>query len=173
MRFTKILAACFFAIALSPVRSEEPLPSEIQGWEYDSISPTPSPEPNPTSIDEIRDAIFGMVAAWNGHDLDAYVDHYWRSPQLLLIVDSEQFFGWDDVQRTYLNSYADRSSMGFMETPRLRIKMLKPDLAFALAWWQLTFQKPTQKIYGTSTMIIQKFDEGWKITTAHTHFIEP
>jgi hypothetical protein len=37
---------------------------------------------------------------------------------------------------------------------------LKPDLALALTWWTINFPSSKQKVVGTSTMNLQKFDDG-------------
>jgi hypothetical protein len=38
-----------------------------------------------------------------------------KSPELLLVVESEQFNGWQQLHDSYLNGYPDRNAMGFIE----------------------------------------------------------
>jgi hypothetical protein len=58
--------------------------------------------------------------------------------------------------------------MGFIEPKRIRIKLLKTDFALALTWWSVTFPSSKQKVVGTTSMNLQKFDDGWKIVASHT-----
>ena len=34
-----------------------------------------------------------MLDRWNAHDIDGYMEVYWKSPELLVVVDAEQFNG--------------------------------------------------------------------------------
>jgi len=58
--------------------------------------------------------------------------------------------------------------MGFIQPKRIQVKLLKPDLALALTWWSASFPSSQQTVVGTSTMNLQKFDDGWKIVASHT-----
>ena len=109
-----------------------------------------------------------MLDRWNAHDLDGYLDLYWRSPELLVVIDAEQFNGWQQLHDSYLNGYPDRSSMGFIEPKRIQVKLLKPDFAVALTWWSVTFPNSKQEVVGNSTMNLQKIGDDWKIITSHT-----
>jgi hypothetical protein len=31
-----------------------------------------------------------MLDRWNGHDLEGHLEAYWKSPELLVLIDSEQ-----------------------------------------------------------------------------------
>ncbi len=93
---------------------------------------------------------------------------YWKSPELLVLVDSEQFNGWQQLHDSYINGYADRSTMGFIQPTRIQVKMLRPDLALALTWWSISFPTAKGKVVGTTTMDFEKFDTDWKIVASHT-----
>ena len=64
--------------------------------------------------------------------------------------------------------YPDRNGMGFIDPKRIKIKLLKPDLALALTWWSVSFPNSKQRVVGNTTMNLQKFDDGWKIIASHT-----
>ena len=108
-----------------------------------------------------------MLDRWNAHDIDGHLEAYWKSTQLLVVVDSEQFNGWLQLHDSYVNGYPDRDSMGYISPARIQVKLLKPDLALALIWWSISFPKSKQKVVGNTTMNLQKFGDGWKIVTAH------
>ena len=87
-----------------------------------------------------------MLDRWNAHDIEGYMEVYWKSPELLVVVDSEQFNGWQQLHDSYLNGYPDRNAMGFIQPKRIQVKLLKPDLALALTWWSVTFPSSKQSV---------------------------
>jgi hypothetical protein len=103
----------------------------------------------------------------NAHDIEGHLAVYWNSPELLVVVDSEEFNGWQQLHDSYINGYPDRNAMGFIRPTRIQVKLLKPDLALALTWWSASFPSSKQLVMGNSTMNLQKFDGGWKIIASH------
>jgi hypothetical protein len=93
---------------------------------------------------------------------------YWKSPELLVVADSEQFNGWQQLHDSYLNGYPDPGAMGFIQPKRIQVKLLRPDLALALTWWSITFPSSKQKTVGNTTMDLQKFGDEWKVIAAHS-----
>ena len=91
-----------------------------------------------------------------------------KSADLLVIVDSEQFSGWQQLHDSYVNGYPNKNDMGYLQPIRIQIKLLQADLALALTWWTLSFPTSTPKVVGTTTMNLEKFDIGWKIVASHT-----
>jgi len=93
---------------------------------------------------------------------------YRKSPELLVVVDAEQFNGWQQLHDSYINGYPDRKAIGFIQPKRIQVKLLKPDLALALTWSSAAFPSSKQEIVGNSTINLQKFDDGWKIVASQT-----
>jgi len=143
---------------------------EQRGWIFDSLGPNQSAaKPDAQQVYEV---LLKMLDRWNAHDIDGHLAVYWRSPELLVIVDSEQFNGWQQLHDSYINGYLDRNSMGFITPARIQVKLLKPDLALALSWWSVSFPSTKQKVVGNTTMNLQKFDDGWKIVASHSSTAE-
>ena len=122
---------------------------------------------------QVYEILLKMLDRWNAHDIEGYMEVYWKSPELLVVVDSEQFNGWQQLHDSYLNGYPDRNAMGFIKPKRIQVKLLKPDLALALTWWSFTwwsftFPSSKQSVVGNSTMNLQKFKDGWKIVASQT-----
>jgi uncharacterized protein (TIGR02246 family) len=162
--FLKIIAILALSFCL-PVMAQE-----HYGWQFDSLRANRSvskPDAQP-----IYDLMLKMLDRWNAHDIEGYLEVFWNSPELLIVVDSEQFIGWQQLHDSYLNGYPDRTSMGFIEPERIQVKLLKPDLALALTWWSISFPTSKQKVVGNTTMNVQKFDSGWRVIAAHTSTAE-
>jgi uncharacterized protein (TIGR02246 family) len=123
-----------------------------------------------STLDEqqVYELLLKMLDRWNAHDIEGYLEVYWKSPELLVVVDSEQFNGWQQLHDSYFNGYPSRTAMGFIQPKRIQVRLLKPDLALALTWWSVSFPSSKQPVVGNSTMNIQKFDDGWKVIASHT-----
>jgi hypothetical protein len=92
--------------------------------------------------------------------------------ELLIVIDSEQFNGWQQLHDSYVSGYTNPNAMGFIYPARIQIKLLKPDLALALTWWSMSFPSSKHKVIGNTTMNLQKFDDGWKVVASHSSTIE-
>jgi ketosteroid isomerase-like protein len=139
---------------------------DLKGWQAEPLRESSSgSKPNLRQIDEL---LLKMMDRWNAHDVEGHLALYWNSPELLVIVDSEQFNGWQQFHDSYINEYPDRNAMGFIQPIRIQIKMLKPDLALALSRWSLSLPNSEGKVVGDSTINLQKFGDGWKIIASHT-----
>jgi uncharacterized protein (TIGR02246 family) len=163
--FNRMMLLLFFCCSLPVIASEEQ-----GGWLFDSLASTSGV----TSSDgqQVYEILLKMLDRWNAHDIEGHLDVYWKSPELLVVVDSEQFNGWQQLHDSYMNGYPDRNSMGFINPARIQVKLLKPDLALALTWWSISFPNSKQKVVGNTTMNLQKFDGGWKIVAAHSSTAE-
>jgi hypothetical protein len=144
-----------------PVKAQEE-----SGWQFDSLRANSNvAKPDARQVHEV---LLKMLDRWNDHDIEGHLDVYWKSPELLVIIDSEQFNGWQQLHDSYVNGYPDRNAMGFVQPTRIQVKLLKPDLALALTWWSASFPTSKLKVVGNSTMDLQKFDDGWKIVASHS-----
>jgi hypothetical protein len=139
---------------------------ERNGWHFDSFRPNANV--SKPDAQQVYELLLKMLDRWNAHDIEGHLTVYRKSPDLLVIIDSEQINGWQQLHDSYINGYPDRNMMGFIVPKRIQIKLLKEDLALALTWWSVSFPDSKQTVVGNTTMNLQKFDEGWKIVASHT-----
>jgi ketosteroid isomerase-like protein len=158
--FSRIIFVLLLCFSL-PVVAEEP-----GGWLFDSLASNPGGAKSDGQ--QVYETLLKMLDRWNAHDIEGHLEVYWKSAQLLVVVDSEQFNGWQQLHDSYVNGYPDRNSMGFISPARIQVKLLKPDMALALTWWSISFPNSKQRVVGNTTMNLQRFDEGWKIVAAHS-----
>jgi beta-aspartyl-peptidase (threonine type) len=166
-----ILFALLFSSAFAGI--EEPAAT---GWQYDSNWPQGEAQAaNAESVAarEVYNVLLKMLDRWNAHDLEGYLSVFWNSPDFFAIFQSEQYRGWTGFQQAYLNGFPNRADMGYLQPDRMQVKMLGPDLAFALTWWTLRKGNNRTAVVGTSTFNVRKFPDGWKIITGHTSCLEP
>jgi hypothetical protein len=118
--------------------------------------------------EQVYGLVLRMVDRWNAHDLEGNLAGYWKSPELLVVVDAEQFVGWEQLHDSYVIGYLDRNLMGFIDPKSIQVRMLKPDVALVLTWWSEAFPGSEKRMVGTSTMDLEKFPDGWKVVAEHT-----
>jgi uncharacterized protein (TIGR02246 family) len=167
LRLPKRFKALFKILAISAFFCLAAIAQEHKGWQSDSL-PANSSGASVADTQQVYGILLKMLDRWNAHDIEGYMEVYWKSPELLVVVDSEQFNGWQQLHDSYLNGYPDRNAMGFIQPKRIQVKLLKPDLALALTWWSVSFPSSKQEMVGDSTMNLQRFDDGWKIVASHT-----
>src|ERR1700748_3025249 len=140
------LLALYFCL---PVMAQE-----YQGWQFDSLHVHSSVLKSDSQ--QIYEVLLKMLDRWNAHDIAGHLDVYWKSPELLVVVDSEEFNGWQQLHDSYVNGYPDRNAMGFIHPTSNQVKLLKPDLALTLTWWSVSFPSSKQKMVGNTTTNLQK-----------------
>jgi hypothetical protein len=158
--YSKFVALSVFSSCLPGMAQEK------NGWHHEFLgSKSNNTEPDAQRVYEI---LLNMLDRWNAHDIEGHLEPYWKSTELLVVIDSEQFNGWQQLHDCYVYGYPDRAAMGFIEPTRIQVRLLKPDLALALTWWTINFPSSHQKVVGTTTINLEKFDDGWKIVASHS-----
>jgi uncharacterized protein (TIGR02246 family) len=141
-------------------------------WTFDSVSPN-ARDDEQSSAQQVYLLIMGQVAAWNSQNIEGFMAAYWRSPKLVYLDDGQQVYGWDQLYANYLNGFSDRSLMGYLEAQRVKVQMLEPDMAYVLLWWDMLMGRPRSKVVGTSTLVVRRLDNEWKIVASHTTSLQP
>jgi uncharacterized protein (TIGR02246 family) len=164
MRNRKILALT----ALIPLLMS-PAGVKGQGWDFDSIRPVSTQAAINSPAQEVSASLIDMLANWNAHDLERYLGHFWNSPDLMIVADQRQYSGWQSLHDIYTRGFQEPGQMGFLTPDRIQVRMIRPDLAFALTAWSLRFpEQNDRKVFGIDTAYLQKLDNGWKIISGHT-----
>jgi uncharacterized protein (TIGR02246 family) len=114
----------------------------------------------------IRDVFEKQTAAWNRGDVPAFMEFYWKSPEVEFVGAGGIMRGWDAVLARYRRTYPDAKSMGQLSFSDLEIRMLSSDTAYALGEFHLMREKDHPS--GVFTVIVRKFPEGWRVIHDHT-----
>jgi ketosteroid isomerase-like protein len=111
-------------------------------------------------------------AAWNRHDLEAFMAGYWNSPDLTFFSGANRSSGWQSTLDHYRKTYqSEGHKMGKLEFSDLNVQELSPHAAFVRGAWKLTM--PDKKTpHGLFTLVFRKFPDGWKIVHDHTSAAE-
>ena len=107
---------------------------------------------------------------WNQGNVDAFLEGYWRSPDLTFSGSGGIARGWDGVLARYKKNYPDRTAMGQLDFSDLEFHFLGNDAALVLGHWHLA--RTRGDIGGVFSLVWQRFPEGWRIIHDHTSMVE-
>jgi ketosteroid isomerase-like protein len=131
----------------------------------DAIVAPPSPAEQQSDVRAITQLLSDQYAAWNRHDITAYLFPFWQSPSLLYVADGQIFQGWQEVKAMMERNYSDRNTLGIAIPERIQVTIISSDNANSIDWWTVRFK--TTSVHGVSTASWRKFPEGWRMTEAH------
>jgi len=168
----RAIATCVSLLLFSqqlPARGENLIVSQ-----FASASTAPAAATAKEETQRVYEVLVKMLDRWNARDLDGLMSVYWKSPSLLAVIDTEQFDGWENLYRSYKNQCRNPTNMGIVNSTRVQVTLLEPDLAFGIVCWTMRYPENAHasEVVGTTTVDLEKFDSEWKIVVLHTSFTE-
>src|SRR5436305_14997531 len=68
---------------------------------------------------DIETVLARQAAAWNRGDIDAFMDHYWKSDELAFSSRGQTTRGWTRTKENYQRRYPTREQMGQLKFTQL------------------------------------------------------
>jgi beta-aspartyl-peptidase (threonine type) len=118
-----------------------------------------------TDEEAIRAVMNAQVRAWNAGDIEAFVEGYKKSPDLLFASRGTFSRGWEPLLKRYKEHYPE-GNMGTLQFDGIEIKMLGSDTAWVVGFWRLEMKDGSP--HGAFTLIFERTKEGWRIIHDHT-----
>jgi ketosteroid isomerase-like protein len=116
-------------------------------------------------------AVLNMQSeSWNKGDLDAYMEGYWKSDDLVFTSGGKITRGWNQTLEKYKKSYDTKEKMGELKFSDLEVKKLSENSAYVLGKWELI--RKTDNPSGIFTLILKKMKVGWRIVHDHTSVLD-
>ncbi len=115
----------------------------------------------PADEAQIRALLDRQVAAWDRNDLPAYMDTYWKSPDLKFVNGTTVTHGWPQMFDSFRRMYVRQGNrMGTLALTDLRIDG-EGDAAVVYTHWVITppAVAPNQERFATR---FRRFPDGWK-----------
>ena len=108
--------------------------------------------------------------AWNRGDIEAFMEHYWKSDELTFSSGGQTTRGWQQTKESYQRRYPTRDKMGRLTFSQLEITPLGGDdaqhcAALVLGRWRLDRDAP---VSGNFSLICRQIDGKWVIVHDHT-----
>lgn len=114
----------------------------------------------------IRQVLAIQQDAWNRGDIDAFMDYYWKSPDLQFIGSNGPTYGWQQTLERYKKNYSNRDLMGTLQFNILNLNKRSKKVVSVLG--KFTLQRKNDQPSGYFLLIFQKMKGKWVIVADHT-----
>jgi ketosteroid isomerase-like protein len=115
---------------------------------------------------DIRALLEQQQRDWNRGDIDAFMEGYEKSDDLVFTSGGIVFRGWRSALERYKKNYPNPETMGRLEFSNVEIRILGSDAAVVLGKWSLT--RKNDNPHGIFTLVLRKHGVTWKIIHDHT-----
>ena len=131
------------------------------------ILPVFTAEKNIESIkNEIKVVLDDSEKGWNTGNIEQYMECYRKSEKMRFAGNGNFNFGWENTLKRYKKSYPDKEAMGRLSFSDVDITVISNDAALVFGRWTLRY--PDKEKTGLYTLLLRKFDEGWRIVHDHS-----
>jgi uncharacterized protein (TIGR02246 family) len=124
-----------------------------------------------TDATEIHAVLERQKQAWNRGDIQAFMEGYHRSPDLVFTSGGKIRRGFDETLARYQEKYVAGNAMGHLEFADIELQPVGVDGAVALGHWALTETPKAGE--GVFTLVLTKVDGRWGIVHDHTSLAVP
>ncbi len=114
----------------------------------------------------IVSTLFKQQEDWNKGDIDAFMEGYLKSDQLVFSGSSGPIYGWNATKERYKKNYSSRLLMGSLTFDVLHLISLSPTVAQLQGEFYLTREIADSSGFFTLTWV--KIEDQWLIISDHT-----
>ncbi len=115
---------------------------------------------------QVRDVLTAQIVAWNGGDIDAFMQGYAKTDSIMFIGSKGITYGWDSTLAHYKKGYPNKAAMGVLSYDLIKVKRLSPDYFFVVGKFTLIRERDTPG--GHFDLLFQKINGKWYIISDHT-----
>ncbi|WP_299366241.1 nuclear transport factor 2 family protein [Winogradskyella sp.] len=119
-----------------------------------------------TTEDNLAEAGIRLVMekqeiAWNNHDLEGFMEGYWKSKDLKFYGSNGLTLGWDDTLARYKKAYPTKAESGRLNFTINDISRIERDNYWVMGEYHL--KRETGDAEGVFIIIFKKINSEWKI----------
>ena len=114
----------------------------------------------------IRNILTQQTIAWNGGDIENFMQPYWHGDSLMFIGKSGITYGWQKTLENYKKSYPDAAAMGKLDFTILQAKRLSVMYFSVVGKWHLA--RTAGDVGGYFTLLFKKIKNAWVIIQDHS-----
>ena len=137
-----------------------------QVWSIRQDSRLRPATPDDDLADLIEAILAQQAAAWNAGDIDAFMEHYWKSDELTFSSGGRVTRGWQTTKDNYKLRYPTRERMGDLSFGALDVTRLGDNASLVLGRWHLV--REPAPIGGNFSLIFRRMDNRLVIVHDHT-----
>ena len=110
---------------------------------------------------EIMHVLKSQEKAWSKHDLEGYMQGYWKSDSLKFYGSSGLTYGWDKTLANYKKGYPTPDHSGILKFKVNDISKIEKESYYIMGEYHLT--RKIGNANGIFMIIFRKIDGEWKI----------
>lgn len=122
--------------------------------------------PESKDFQAVRQVLATQQDAWNRGDIDAFMEYYWKSPDLQFIGSSGLTEGWQNTLDRYKKNYSSRDLMGTLKFDILKMNQRSKKVISVVG--KFTLERKNDQPSGYFLLIFQKIKGKWLIVADHT-----
>ncbi len=122
--------------------------------------------PESKDFQAVRQVLATQQSAWNRGDIDAFMEYYWKSPDLQFISSSGLTEGWQNTLDRYKKNYSNRDLMGTLTFDILKMNQRSKKVISVVG--KFTLERKKDQPSGYFLLIFQKIKGHWLIVADHT-----
>lgn len=120
---------------------------------------------NSTTQEQDKEAILSIMKAqekaWSNHDLEGFMDGYWKSEDLKFYGSNGLTFGWEQTLANYKKGYPTPDHSGTLAFKINDLTKIKEGAYYVMGEYHLT--RNVGDANGVFMIIFKKIDGQWKI----------
>jgi hypothetical protein len=109
----------------------------------------------------ILNILKGQEKAWTNHDIDGFMEGYWKNDSLKFYGASGLTYGWDKTIANYKERYPTKDYTGTLNFKINDISKINDDAYFVMGEYHLT--RNVGNANGVFMIIFRKINGEWKI----------
>ncbi len=98
---------------------------------------------------------------WSNHDIEGYMEGYWKSDSLKFYGASGLTYGWQKTLDNYKKRYPTKDHTGTLNFKVNDITRISDDAYYVMGEYHLT--RPIGNANGVFMIILKKIDGKWKV----------
>ncbi len=107
-----------------------------------------------------------QVQAWNGADIEGFMEPYLKTDSLKFIGKRGITYGWQATLDNYRKNYSTPDEMGKLQFNNITTDVMSDSVAFVIGKWQLF--RTADTLAGYYTLLWKKVDTRWVIIADHS-----
>lgn len=115
---------------------------------------------------EVERLLTEQAADWNRGDIDAFMEGYWKSDELVFIGSRGPTFGWQKTLENYKKGYPDLSAMGKLSFDLISVTQLSKKVVSVVG--KFTLEREHDQPTGHFLLLVKKIKGSWKVIADHT-----
>lgn len=153
------------SLSQTPV-SEKVSASTASGGIFSSVVSAVNADKPRSRPEIIRATLAAQAAAWNEGDIEAFMEGYWRSPDLRFVSGVDVSKGWNNTLKRYKNRYGNGAALGQLMFERLDVQMVTEEVAIVVG--RFVLDRTEGQSSGTFSLVMKRFEGAWRIVHDHT-----